>query len=437
MRRVLMVSPHFPPDSSAGSHRVRLLAPHLPAWGWEPTVVTVDPRDYEGRLDPELAELVPSSVRVVRCRAWPARWTRRFGVGDVGLRALGGLWRACADLLRREPFDALFITIYPTYPALLGPVLKRRFGIPFVLDYQDPWVGAWGETVGGGPNGQPDLKSRIARAVALRLEPRAALAADAITAVSIHTYEQVWRRNPGLRGAACAAIPLGAEPADVEHLRRRPKPNPYFDPKDGRFHLCYVGTLLPLGLETLRAVLKATALVRDRQPEFYNGLRLHFFGTSNQMRADAPSRVVPVARELGVGDRVSEVAPRIDYLEALTVQIQASAILMLGSSERHYTASKLYPGLLAERPILAVFHEASSVVGILRRVARPPAARLVTYTDTDRAESRAEAIYQEMIALGEEPSHDGGAIDAHEMEALSARVLAGQLASLLEQVRRP
>ena len=52
MRRVLMISPHFPPDSTAATHRVRLLAPHLPAHGWQPTVLTVDPRDYEGRLDP-------------------------------------------------------------------------------------------------------------------------------------------------------------------------------------------------------------------------------------------------------------------------------------------------------------------------------------------------------------------------------------------------
>ena len=35
-RRVLMVSPHFPPDSSAASHRVRLLAPYLGEHGWEP-----------------------------------------------------------------------------------------------------------------------------------------------------------------------------------------------------------------------------------------------------------------------------------------------------------------------------------------------------------------------------------------------------------------
>ena len=102
MRRVLMISPHFPPDSTAGTHRVRLLAPHLGAYGWEPTVLTVDPRDYEGALDPTLAASVPADLRVVRSRALPARLTRPLGVGDLGLRAIEGLWREASHLMGHE-----------------------------------------------------------------------------------------------------------------------------------------------------------------------------------------------------------------------------------------------------------------------------------------------------------------------------------------------
>src|SRR5580700_9130368 len=133
-RRGLMVSRHCRPDSSAGAHRVRLLAPHLRTFGWEPTVVTVDPRDYEGQLDPRLAELVPPSLRVVRCRAWPVRWTRMCGFGDLGLRAFRNLYTVCHRLLASEHFDVLFVTLLPGYPALLGCLLKPRCGVPFVLD---------------------------------------------------------------------------------------------------------------------------------------------------------------------------------------------------------------------------------------------------------------------------------------------------------------
>jgi glycosyltransferase involved in cell wall biosynthesis len=437
MPRVLMLSPHFPPDASAAAHRVRLLAPHLSSFGWEPTVVTVDPRDCEGRLDPELADLLPPELRVIRCRAWPPHVTRRFAVGDLGLRAYSGLRRASIDLLARERFDALFITIYPTYPALLGPLLKRRFRLPFVLDYQDPWIGAWGRTVGPGLNGRPDRKSRLARAVAVRLEPRAVRAADAITAVSAETYEAVRRRYPGLEDTPCLAIPVGGDPRDFAHLGTRRRGQGYFDPTDGRAHVVCVGTLLPLGFETLRAVLGAAALLRDRRPESYARVRFHFFGTSNQTDAGAAPRVLAVARELGVGDCVTEVAPRIGYLDALSVQTDATAILMIGSTEPHYTASKLYPGLFARRPVLAVFHETSSVVEILRRAGRPPAVRLVTYSDRARAGSRAEAIYTELVGLIAHPVYDPTAVDGRVLAEFSAEALAGRLAALFDRLRRP
>src|SRR4029453_3633604 len=142
-------------------------------------------------------------------------------------------------------------------------------------------------------------------------------------------------------------------------------------------HLCYVGTLLPTGVETLRLLLRALDRAR-REDAAATRLRLHFFGTSNQS-SSAQHRVLPVARECGVEDAVTEVPGRLDYLDALSVLTQASGILLLGSSEPHYTASKLYPALLARRPIIALFHEASSGVATLRSVGSEPTVRIVTY----------------------------------------------------------
>ena len=429
-----MVSPHFPPDTSAGTHRVRLLAPHLAEHGWLPTVLTVDPRDYESRLDEGLVGLIPSDLRVIRCRAISPRYTRRLGFGDLGLRAYGGLHKSCVKLLSQESFDALFITIYPCYPALLGPPLKKRFNVPFVLDYQDPWVGAWGLSVGGGRGGRADLRSRLSRRLATWMEPRAVRAADAVTAVSAGTYQEVEDRNSSLRGKPRSAIPLGGEAADFDYLRAHPRENPFFRADDGNFHLCYVGTLLPLGFETLRGVLRAASLLRERRPEMYARLRLHFFGTSNQTDPSADQRVLPVARELGVADCVTEIAPRIDYLDALTVQTQATAILMMGSSEHHYTASKLYPGLLAQRPLLVVFHEASTVVDIVRQSVAQPSARLITYADASRAESKAEAICRQLEKLIEAPVYDPAVVNLDALDQFAARTLARRLAAILDEI---
>jgi len=433
MKRVLMVSPHFPPDSSAAAHRVRLLAPHLADAGWTPTIVTVQPSAYEGRLDPDLAALVPSSLRVVRAPAWPARWTRRVGLGDLGLRAFAGLGRACRSLLARERFDALFITVYPVYPALLGPKLKQQFGVPFVLDYQDPWVGAWGSTVGAGPNGSRDWKSAAMRRLGVWLEPRAVAAADALVAVSQGTIDGIVQRIPAAGRVPHEAIPLGFEPDDFARLSVRPRSQVYFDAADGKVHLCYVGTLLPAGMGTLRTLLEAVRSLAAHDPAAADRIRLHFFGTSNQSTSSRDI-VMPIARELGVEANVTERPGRLDYLDALTVLAGASGILLLGSSERHYTASKLYPALLARRPILALFHEASSVVAILRTVGQEPTVRLVTYGDgkTDRSHVSAVARHLQSLAAG--ATYDARDVRLDRADDVSARALARRLAGVFDQV---
>jgi Glycosyl transferase 4-like domain len=425
-----MVSPHFPPDATAAAHRVRLLAPHLAAHGWTPTVVTVDPRDYEGELDPGLAALVPADLDVVRCRALPAGRTRPFGLGDLGLRALPGLYRACARLLARRAYDALYVTVYPTYPALLGPLL-RRFGVPFVLDYQDPWVGAWGATTG--PAGRPDLKSRLSRALAGALEPLALRAADAVTAVSRGTFEAVWRRHPELERPS-AELPIGFDPADLGALARAPAER-LFDPADGRVHLCAVGTLLPLAREPLRALLAALAALRDRLPALYQRLQLHFIGTSNQADRAAPPLVLPEAHRAGVAEAVAEVPRRVPYLTALAAQASASGLVLLGSTEPHYTASRLFPALLARRPILAAYHRASSVVAMLRAAVRPPTARVITFDEASPPASHVEELAAALAALAERPEYRAEDVDPAPLEPFTAPALAGRLAAVLDAAR--
>lgn len=432
LRRVLMISPHFPPDSSAASHRVRLLAPHLPEAGWEPTVVTLEPSAYEGRLDRGLESLVPPGLRVVRAHAWPPGSTRWAGLGDLGLRAFTGLRRTCRTLLARERFDALFITVYPVYPALLGAGLKAEFRVPFVLDYQDPWVGAWGQSVGGGTGGTPEWKSRASRRLGTWLEPKAVKAADALVAVSQGTIDGIVERMPAAGRLPHGVVPLGFEPDDFESLRARPPLAGYFDPSDGLVHLCYVGTLLPTGFDTLRLLLRALDRARRDDPAA-GRVRLHFFGTSNQSQSDA-YRVLPIARDCGVADEVTEVPGRLDYLDALSVLTHASGILLLGSSERHYTASKLYPALLAKRPILALFHEASSVVSILRTAASAPTVRLVAYGDGPPVEASVGEVASHLRALAAACAYRAGDVELERVENVSARQLARQLAAVFDRV---
>lgn len=424
-RKVLMITPHFPPDSNAGTHRVRLLAPYLANFGWTPTVLTVDPSYYEGSLDYGLSSLVRDDLRVERARAIRPGLTRLAGFGDLGLRSFQGLHAAAVELLTAEKHDLIYITVYPTYTALLGPLLKRRFRIPFVLDYQDPWVGAWGSVVGGGENGAVDFKSRISRTIALRLEPFAVRAADAITAVSMKTADDVLKRVKPGRQIPVVEIPIGGDERDFELVRSSRRKNQIFDPGDGFFHLVCVGTILPLGVDPLRAFLASVANLREVDPDGFARLRVHFVGTSNQRTVACEERVMPIARELGVSDVVSEHPARVDYSDSVNVQVQASAILLLGSTEHHYTASRIYPALLARRPLLAIYHRMSSASRFLS-AGHLEHVQLVQFGDDESLFGRVAEITAGLSSFINEP------VSARDMDvAIDAELLAPQLAGTL------
>jgi hypothetical protein len=110
----------------------------------------------------------------------------------------------------------------------------------------------------------------------------------------------------------------------------------------------------------------------------------------------------------------------------------SNAVLLLGSRERHYTPSKVFPALVVERPVLALMHEASNAAELLRRVGQPPAIRLVTYGD-DGVAARGAAIRAAIAGLAADPRYAAEAIDARALDPTSACALAGRLADVLNR----
>ena len=140
-RRVALVSGHFAPSNLVGAHRARLWSRYLPEFGWEPIVVTGDPAHYEERPDPDLERLVAPGLRVIHAPTLPTRPIRL--VGDIGVRAFWGCYRVLAELAARREIDFVLVTIPSNFLAPVGRLIHRRYGVPFGIDYQDPWVNRW------------------------------------------------------------------------------------------------------------------------------------------------------------------------------------------------------------------------------------------------------------------------------------------------------
>jgi hypothetical protein len=404
MKRVVLVAPQFPPCNLAAVHRNRFLATHLPTFGWQPHVLTVDPGCYEESLDWELARLVPDSVRVTRVQALPTRPLRT--VGDIAIRALPWLAAGLERLVRTERPSLICLSIPPNYSAILGPLFRRLHGIRYVVDYQDPWVHPW-----------PGSEVRFSKAwwalqLGRVLERPVLRHASLLTGAGEGYYGAALQRAPWLDPRTCVAAPIGAEAGDFALLDEHPRRPTLFDPGDGMKHIVYAGALLPRAVSTLRALLESVRCVSGP-------VRLHFIGTGGAVQ--------PIADQMGLNRTVVEHPARIGYLHVLNHLKHAHAVLVLGSDEPHYTPSKVYQAVLARRPVIGLLHHQSSGADVLRRANAGP---LVTFNADRPASTQSAAIADALKCATSQSSYapeqvDWSALDAYSAEAMTRRIAAG------------
>jgi hypothetical protein len=349
----LIVSPYFLPSNLVGVHRNRLLAANLERFGWRPVVVTVDPRYYEEPLDHRLLELMPMNVDIRRVGALPTRLSRAVGIGDASLRGYLGLRREIGRLLASGMGDLIYVSILPGYSSLIGAWAKRKWQVPFVLDYQDPWVSEWGAV-------QPMLsKSGMAHRLASLLEARVVPHADAVTAVSDGTLDGLRKRGLLGQDTPVEILPIGVDATDHEIASR--VGHSVISRTPGRSEIVFLGSMGDGMLESVAALFTALASVRARGKR----VRVSLIGVSGQPHGSDTLGLTELAATMGVAECVNVLPDRIGYLDALRTMHDADMLLLLGTHYAHYTASKVFPYWLAEKPILGLFHEASSVFGVV------------------------------------------------------------------------
>jgi hypothetical protein len=423
VKRVVLVAAHFPPSNLSGVHRARLWAQHLHEFGWQPIIVTTHWRHYEERLDWELCELLDADLEIIRTAALPTKPLRV--VGDIGIRGFAWHLATLRRLIRKQKIDFLHITVPSFYSALLGEFAAKDKRIAFGIDYIDPWVHVW-----------PEAEQRYSRAwVSMKLgevlEPRAVRQASLITGITEGYYSGVFERNRHLhRQAIAAAMPYGNSVRDFEIVARKRREAYLFNPNDGAFHLIYAGAMLPKGYRVLDCLLAAVAQMRTEYPDQFSRLRIHFVGTGKSPDEPAGYNIRPRATLFGLDEIISEHPQRVPYVDVLSHLVQATAILIIGSTEAHYSPSKIYQSVQAKRPIFALLHEASTAIQVIER---SNAGVAIPLTETTLPEPK--YLASRLAAFISDIRYSADKVEWSKFEAYSARESTRRLALAMDAAR--
>ena len=363
MRRVLIVTSSYASTMIADMHRARQLAWHLPSLGWNVDILCPD-ESYQPQscLDPDGADFFAPDIPVCRVPQRLASLFRALGFGSIGPRAMIPMLYAGQRLLRQRRYDLIYFSTSQSSLFLLGPIWRRRFGIPFILDLHDPVYRDDAE----GPQG---LKHRMSRALSRRVEASAACAAAGLISVSPRYLEQLRgryadRNPPWLPDHRQAVIPFAVMPQDLQEAARTMRPQS----ADGIARITYVGTGGRLMARSFSLLCRALSHLRARRSGLLGRARFELYGTASPLGGDLRSHLADIARDEGVADIVSEDTSRVTYRRSLELLLQAEGALILGVDDAGYMPSKLFTYAYTGKPILASLHRDSPAFDTFQRI---------------------------------------------------------------------
>jgi len=348
MKNILIIYPHWPPSNLAGVHRARLISNFLHDFDWHPIILTVKHEYYEEKPDFDFVKTVSPKTEVIYTDA------RKIGkiriIGDIGLRSFKYLKKEALRIIKERKIDFIWIPIPSFYVAVLGRILHNKTKTPYGIDYIDPWV--------RDISNRKNIRSRLSNIVAKILEPYSVKKASLISGVSTPYYQPVLDKNFKNIKIEHVGMPYGFDPNDhkvaVENIKY-----PWEADKNCK-PIIYAGAFLPLSGYFTKLLFKSIKKLKDEN-KLDENIKLFFVGTGNYTHKS----ITEYAKEANIEDIVIEIRDRFPFLHILNFLSNAFGVMIIGSTEKHYTASKTYQSLLSEKPIFSIFHGESSAVEIM------------------------------------------------------------------------
>ena len=175
MKRVLIISYYWPPTGGSGVQRWVKFAKYLPAEGWQPVIYTPE-NPEQLAVDASLEAEVPAEAEVI-CRRIvepyemykkllrksghskeavevnPVNAQNKSFLQKVAMWIRGNFFRPdprclwirpsvkfLKEYLKEHPVDLIVSTGPPQSMHLIGRLLAKETGLPWIADFRDPWT---------------------------------------------------------------------------------------------------------------------------------------------------------------------------------------------------------------------------------------------------------------------------------------------------------
>ena len=352
MNRVLMIAYHYPPFSgSSGIQRTLRFSQDLPAFNWQPSVLSAHPRAFEQASD-DLLKDVPASVDVQRAFALDAsrhlsvfkRYPGWIARPDRWISWLFGALATGFRMLRQHRPNVIWST-YPIATAhLIGYWLSRMSGIPWVADFRDPMAHV----------GYPPDKATWDSYLSVEQKVFAQASRMVFTTPGA---ARLYAQRYAPQANRIRIIENGYDEASFSQLAQ-PTAQAALNP--GKFTLLHSGIVYPEWRNPRELFGALRRLIESGRID-PNLMRVRFRASGH------PDFLASLAASHELNDLV-QILPPVGYKSALAEMCAADGLLVLQSGDcNDQIPAKVYEYLRAQKPMLGLCGEDGDTADVLRQ----------------------------------------------------------------------
>jgi glycosyltransferase involved in cell wall biosynthesis len=354
VKKVLMIVYTFPPHAGGGVQRNLKFSRYLEQFSWEPIVVTVNPYQWSSQ-DYTLVDEIPQHLDVHRCYSLELRrapvflqpllhhslvlkMRRLFEIPDHCIGWTPFAMAEITKIIKTKKIDAIFSSFPPVTTHLVAYWTKKRFNLPWIADYRDPWTQRVGFT---------NRTSRIFRGLHKYLNRKCIQFADHTIVTTDNLRKELLNEYKELGPDKISTITNGYDEYDFKGLRD--------NVKDNYFTIVYTGItprkdiLIPF-IRSLEK-LKAGNIIKDKKIRFIIVGCKDSYGSSQDDKIN------------GDGIEIVNVG-YVSYRRSIQYLYEAD-VLLLFSWGYNIIPGKTFEYLRAKKPILLLADEQDEVAKLI------------------------------------------------------------------------
>lgn len=400
-KKVLLFSYYWPPASSPGVQRWLKFVKYLEDYGWASAVITPKNGSYPN-TDATLLNDIPDDTELLTTKTLePFRLfnlltgqAKRGKASSVGMGDLKGAqspikkisayiranwfipdarkgWNRYAirtgiEYIQKQNVDAIITTGPPHSSHLIGLNLSRKFNLPWVADFRDPWTNIYYNHFL--PRSSSTQKKDLA------LETKVLSNASLVTVVSNGLLQEF-----SDRARSTLLLPNGY---DLEDFYGK-----HTFEKSDKFTLSYIGNLKEN--QNIEALWTALSELINANPQFAQNFRLSLTGNIHPT-------VLQSITQAGLNPNLIQY-PFVQHHQAIEQMISASALLFpipQSAQNKKIITGKIFEYLASRTPLVSIGPPDGDAAKILHNCERSP---MIDPDNMDEIKHRIKHLYEEWL----------------------------------------